>query len=130
MNLNNLVNPNKTTQENYFQKKFALVDSFGTIKAKKIMASMKTLNVKETYTDSIDTVTKAIQESSKISEDAIANNSGIISNFYFFKIDEQNNSKLEKMKEILPEFDLDAKESKDIYNIKSSKFILINKSYW
>jgi len=78
INITNLVNTNKTQQENYLEKKMNLVNSFGTIKAKKIMASMKTTMVKEKYTDTIESVTKAIQENSKNSLEAMALNSGKI----------------------------------------------------
>ena len=41
-----------------------------------MVAAMRTEIVKEKYSDSIDTVTKAIQENSKNSEDAMLSNNG------------------------------------------------------
>ena len=84
------------------------------------MQQVKTAIRKEKHSnETIDNIAKSIEQNSKNYDEALATNNGKFI-FYINYAEDQILAKMDKMREILPEFDLKAKESSEIYNIKTS----------
>jgi hypothetical protein len=101
---------------NYLDNKAQLVKDFGTLKAKKQVASLRNNIVNEENIASLSSMKRILEENAKTQESFITTN-----------IEEQMKNKINDMKEILPDFDAEAKELEKLFNINSSKIIKLNK---
>ena len=101
-------------QNEYYEKKEQLVKDFGTNKSKKIINSRKSNIVKEENISSTNAMHNMLEKSAKHLEQNQQHSK-----------DDIINHKINFVKGILPEFDLEAKEAKDIYTLGSGKLVFL-----
>ena len=99
-------------QIEYLEKKEQLVKDFGTNKSKKLINNRKTNIVKEENISSANAMHTILEQSAKHLE----------SNYNHNK-EEITNHKISFMKDILPEFNIETQEVREIFNLTSSKMM-------
>ncbi len=113
----NVNNTDKEKQNSTLNKlmdnKLQLISDFGTQKAKKAASNMKSHIVDEENISSVNAMKKILEENAKTQESLVVNNA-----------EEQIKNKILNMREILPEFDLEATEPKNIFKLDSSILFL------
>jgi hypothetical protein len=104
---NNIEKPEK--KNDYVENKLQLISDFGTAKAKKASQGIKAHRVDENNISSMNAVKRMLEDTAvKQSEDVRMND------------DQRRENRIATWKEILPEFNIDAEEAKDIFSFESS----------
>jgi hypothetical protein len=102
--------PSTSASGNYIDKKLQLIKDFGTSKAKKAASSIKAHMVNENNISSVNAVKRMLEDT------AIKQNLNVQLN------EEQKQlNKISLWRDILPEFDINAEDKKNIFILESSK---------
>jgi len=118
----NKIHAKNNSNANYLDKKIQLIDDFGTMKAKKQAASLKSNIINEENISSINVAKKIMESTAKVQENISALNS-----------EEKLRHKIENMQEILPVFDANETNIENVFDVNSSNFFffffLLNKNF-
>jgi hypothetical protein len=112
-NENNDTN-NTSKQSKYIDNKLQLIKDFGTTKAKKAAAGIKAHMVNENNISSVDAVKKVLEDNAVKQSMSVQMNE-----------EQQQINKLATWRTILPEFDLEAKDKKEIFALESCKVVIL-----
>lgn len=94
----------------YIDNKLQLIKDFGTSKAKKAASGIKAHMVNENNISSVNAVKRILEDT------AVKQNLDVQMNE-----DQKQQNKITTWREILPTFDLDAKDAKNVFDLESSK---------
>jgi len=114
----NKINAKNNANANYLDKKIQLIDDFGTVKAKKQAASLKSNIINEENISSVNVAKKIMESNAKAQENISALNS-----------EEQLKQRIETMQEILPIFDANETNIENVFDVNSSNNIFIYTIY-
>lgn len=108
-----LNSPNENeNKQNYIDNKLQLIKDFGTTKAKKAASGIKAHMVNENNISSVDAVKKLLEDN------AVKQNMSVQMNE-----EQQQINKLATWRTILPEFNLETSEKREVFALESSKKI-------